>query len=202
MTTITTIDTNEINLTSIKSFLDEIALSSSKNMENQDKIIKILETLDKRITDLEKTINKQIKDDTEDFSYLKELKNEPLQLNPEIVIKALTYRDYRSVIYIFREYYKIKSDKKYSYPIRIISSKSYDFYENGKWTKDLYGYISMNTLINNIQNLFIKHNDLDNDLVSQDDFLLNQDFIYKLSTEKYKKDVFKNVIEEVRINTL
>ncbi len=191
-----------IDIPSIKSFLDEIALSSSKNTENQDKIIKILESLDKRITDLEKTIYKQLKDESDDFSYLKELKNEPLELNTEIVIKALTFRDYRSVIYIFREYYKIKSDKKYSYPIRIISSKSYDFYENGKWNKDLYGYISMNTLINNIQNLFIKHNNLENEILSQDDFLLNQDFIYKLSTEKYKKDVFKNVIEEVRINTL
>lgn len=198
----TSIDMNEMSITSIKSYLDEISLSSSKNMENQDKIIKILESLDKRITDLEKTINKQLKDESGDFSYLKELKNEVLELNPEIVIKALTFRDYRSVIYIFREYYKVKSDKKYSYPIRIISSKSYDFYENGKWNKDLYGYVSMNTLMNNIQNLFIKHNDLDNELVSQDDFLLNQDFIYKLSTEKYKKDVFKNVIEEVRINTL
>jgi len=198
----TTIDISEINVLSIKSFLDEISLSSSKNMENQDKIIKILESLDKRITDLEKTIDKQLKDESGDFSYLTELKNEALELKPEIVIKALTFRDYRAVIYIFREYYKIKSDKKYSYPIRIISSKSYDFYENGKWNKDLYGYVSMNTLINNIQNIFIKHNDLDNELVSQDDFLLNQDFIYKLSTEKYKKDVFKNIIEEVRINTL
>lgn len=198
----TSIDISEINVTSIKSYLDEISLTSSKNMENQDKIIKILESLDKRITDLEKTINKQMKDESGDFSYLKELKNEVLELNPEIVIKALSFRDYRAVIYIFREYYKIKSDKKYSYPIRIISSKSYDFYENGKWNKDLYGYVSMNTLMNNIQNLFIKHNDLDNELVSQDDFLLNQDFIYKLSTEKYKKDVFKNIIEEVRINTL
>jgi hypothetical protein len=191
----------DIDLTSIKPFLDEITLSSSKINENQDKILKILESLDSRITNLEKNINKDSKVNLEDFSYLKELKNETLELSKEIVIKALSFRDYRSIIHIFREFYKVKNDKKYSYPIRIISKRSYDFYDNGKWNNDLYGYISMNTLINNIQNLFIKHNNLDNDSVTQDDFLLNQDFIYKLSTEKYKKDVFRNIIEEVRINT-
>ena len=177
----------------------DINLALSKINDNQDKILKILENLDNRITNLENK-NKNIKMD-EDFSYLKELKNEAIELNQDIVIKALSFRDYRSVIHICREYYKIKNDKKYCYPIRIISKRSYDFYENGKWNNDLYGYISMNTLINNIQNLFIKHNNLDNDLVSSDNFLLNQDFIYKLSDEKYKKSVFKNIIEEVRCNT-
>ena len=46
----------------------------------------------------------------------------------------------------------------------------------------------------------MKYNEYDpknNDL-----FLLNQKFIYKLSDDKYKKSIFKNIIEEVRINTV
>ena len=43
-----------------------------------------------------------------------------------------------------------------------------------------------------------KYNNIDN--LSNEDFLLNQDFIYKLSNEKVKKDIFKSIIEEVRIN--
>ena len=48
----------------------------------------------------------------------------------------------------------------------------------------------------------MKHNSLENENISENDFILNQDFIYKLSDEKFKKDIFKNVIEEVRINNL
>jgi hypothetical protein len=54
----------------------------------------------------------------------------------------------------------------------------------------------------NVQNLFLKYNSLDDDEeISGEDFLLNQKFICKLSDEKYKKEILKSIIEEVRINS-
>jgi len=201
-----TIETNNINISILKTYLDEIILKSSKIdiiQTNQDKILSMLEKLDERITmvesKLKETPNSKIE---EDFSYLKELKNEDIELSENVVLNALTFRDYRSVIHIFRNYYKTNTKQKYSYPIRIVSKRSFDFYDNGKWNGDLYGNTSIDILMNNIQNLFLKHNTLVNDTLTEDEFMLNQDFIYKLSDKKFKKDIFKHVIEEVRINTL
>ena len=116
------------------------------------------------------------------------------------MLKALNYRDYRSIIYIFRYCYKNKLNEKYLYPIRITGKKSFEYYDNNKWNPDLYGYHSMNIIFNNIQNLFIKYNDLDN--IDAENFLLNQNFISNLSDDKHKKNIFKNIIEEVRINNI
>jgi len=195
-----------IDISTLTTYLDEITMMSSK-MEilesNQDKILSMLEKLNSRITGIEEKLKEKTDNKIEeDSSYLKELKKETIELNENIVMTALSFRDYRSVIHIFRNYYKTKTDKKYCYPIRIVSKRSFDFYENGKWNNDLYGHISTNTFINNIQNIFMKHNSLENENISENDFILNQDFIYKLSDEKFKKDIFKNVIEEVRINNL
>ena len=119
-------------------------------------------------------------------------------MNEKEVLDILKYRDYRTIIYVFRHFYKNKNNEKYVYPIRIISKRSYEYYDNGKWNPDTYGSHCLNTICLNAQNLFIKYNNIDK--MNGEDFLLNQDFIYKLSNEKYKKDIFKNIIEEVRIN--
>ena len=132
---------------------------------------------------------------------LKELKREDLNYNKDKVLKALEYRDYRAVISIFRDIYKIEdSNGKNMYPIKIIGKRSFKYYENNKWNSDLYGYHSMNIICLNIQNLFMKYNEYDPK--NNDIFLLNQKFIYKLSDDKYKKSIFKNIVEEIRINTV
>jgi hypothetical protein len=131
------------------------------------------------------------------------LKLEKLDVSKDDVFKFMGYRDYRAVICIFRLIYKNKTNQEYVYPIRISGKRSYDYYNNGKWNPDLYGYHIMNTICLNVQNLFLKYNTLDDEdeEISGEDFLLNQKFICKLSDEKYKKEIFKSVIEEVRINS-
>ena len=57
----------------------------------------------------------------------------------------------------------------------------------------------MKTICLNIQNLFIKYCHIDEN-TDFDEFILNQSFITKLSDEKYKKEILKSIIEEVRIN--
>ena len=128
-----------------------------------------------------------------------ELKKEELNIDIKDVLKAICYRDYRSIIYIMKLYYKNKINNTYSYPIRIVGKRSYEYYLNNNWYPDPYGHYIMNTICNNIENLFIKNNNFDEN-IEYNDFLLNQNFIYKLSEEKYKKEIFKNIIEEIRIN--
>lgn len=187
---------NDFN--SYKDFLEEILNISSKIYDSQKEILTKLDTFEKRIIDLEKSI-KPYKNDN-NIEDLKELKYEELYVDINEINKALLYADYRSVIYIFRLIYKNKSNTNYVYPIRITGKRSYEYYDNNKWNPDLYGHHSMNVICKNIQDLFISFNTVDNYNIEQ--FMSNQTFILKLSNDKYKKDIFKNIIEEVRINNM
>jgi len=192
---------NKNETDNFKIILEEILSISSKMYQEQQMIISKLTILETRILNIEKNmINNKNNESIECNESLKDIKLENLEIDSEDVIKALKYRDYRSIIYIVRLFYKNKINSKYAYPIKIVSARSFEYYANSKWNSDLYGYHTMNTIITNIQNLFIKNNDCDN--INTDEFLLNQEFICKLSNEKYKKDIFKNIIEEVRINNI
>lgn len=178
-------------------FLEKILLISSKIYEDQRIILKKLNFLEEKINKIELS-KKIVKNSELIIEDLVELKNIDIDIDEETTLKALSYRDYRSVMIIFKIYYKNKINVNYSYPIKIISKRSFEYYANSKWNPDLYGHYSTNTICLNIQNLFIKYNNLEN--ISTEDFMLNQDFIYKLSNEKYKKELFKYIVEEVRIN--
>lgn len=180
-----------------KVFLEKILNISYKIYDSQKEILKKMDIFEKRILDLEKLIKYHKTDNTEN---LKELKYEKLEIDSNEVDKALLYLDYRSIIYIFRIVYKNKSNSNYVYPIRISGKRSYEYYYNNKWNPDLYGHYSMNVIIKNIQDLFISFNNVENYDVEK--FMDNQTFIFKLSNERYKKDIFKNIIEEIRINNI
>lgn len=181
-----------------KDFLEEILNISSKIYDSQKEILERLNTFETRIIDLEKSI-KPYKNDN-DIQDLKELKYEQLCIDKKDIDKALLYSDYRSVIYIFRLIYKNKNNSNYVYPIRITGKRSYEYYDNNKWNPDLYGHHSMNVICKNIQELFMSFNIIEN--YNIEEFMSNQTFIFKLSDDKYKKDIFKNIIEEVRINNI
>ncbi len=133
---------------------------------------------------------------------LKELKTESITtIEKKDILKALSYRDYRSIITLFRLHYKNKTEGESVYPIKIKSVRSFEFYDMKKWNPDLYGHHSMNVICMNFQDLFIKYNNLDSNDISHEDLFLNQMYILKLSDEKYKKEIFKHIIEEVRINS-
>ena len=184
-----------------KTILEEILNISSKLFDGQKEIINKLDTLEKRIISIEKKIETSMNSDSV-IEDLVDLKKESLNIDKEDALKALYYKDYRSIVYIFRMFYKNKTNPKYAYPVRITGKRSFEYYANNKWNSDLYGHISMNIICDKIQNLFIRYNDLDTGDVSDEDFMLNQQFICKLSDEKYRKDIYKNIIEEVRINNI
>lgn len=159
---------------------------------------------EKRMTDIENSMiaSKIMKktDEEHECENLKELIYEDLNIDKKDVLKAMSYRDYRSILYIFKLYYKNEYNGKNVYPIRVSSTLKFDYYHNKKWNPDLYGEHSRNVLCKNIQNLFIKYNDLDSGDISMEDFMLNQNFICKLMDEKKKKELFKSVAEEIKIN--
>lgn len=177
--------------------------SDNEQITNKDILLKIYETQQKileKINNIEKKLESSNKNNEISCNNLKELKKEDLIINKEDVIKALNYRDYRSIIYIFKNIYKNKTNLEYAYPIRIIGKRSFEYYHNMKWNSDVYGHYCISILCNNFQNLFTKYNNIDD--IDSDDFIMNQQFICKLSDEKYQKTIFKNIIEEVRINNL
>jgi hypothetical protein len=83
--------------------------------------------------------------------------------------------------------------------IKITGKRSYEYFYNNEWIPDLYGHHIINVITSNFQNLFLKNNNLDE--FERDSFLLNQTFLLKLSDDKYKREIFKNIVEEVRINS-
>ena len=184
--------------------LEKIMDISSKIYNDQHEILVKINSLEERVISIEKKLELSLNSkllNNFPIDSLKELKKEDLVIDKKDILKALSYRDYRSIIYIFRLYYKNKTNSLFAYPIKITGKRSFEYYLNSVWNPDLYGYYSMNTICLNIQNLFIQNNTLDGS-IGHEDFILNQEFIYKLSDEKYKKDVFKNIVEEVRINNV
>lgn len=196
-------------------FLEKILNISSKIKEDQENIINKIELLEKKMilienkVDLSIAIAKKSKNlsgllNTEPDDNIIELKRETINVSENDIVKALNYRDYRSVIYLFKVFYKNKINKNYTYPIRIIGKRSYEYYANNRWNSDLYGHFIMNTICQNMENLFLTINNLDDygDLIDEEDFIPNQNFINKLSAEKYKKEIFRSIIDEVKLNTL
>ena len=196
-------------------FLEKILSISSKIKEDQENLINKIDSLEKRMILLENKVDlsialaKKSKNlnglfDIEQDDNIVELKRETINISENDIVKALNYRDYRSVIYLFKVFYKNKINKNYSYPIRVIGKRSYEYYANNRWNPDLYGHFIMNTICQNMENLFLTINNLDDygDLIDEEDFIPNQNFINKLSVEKYKKEIFRSIIDEVKLNTL
>ena len=171
----------------------------SNEISNQDlfniceKILNEMNKLSERINIIDNKLNnKSIKNDTISIEDLKELKKEDLIINEKDILSALQYRDYRSILRIFKIYYKNKLNNNFPYPIKIVGKSSCEYYCNNKWNSDSYCYHAREVIFYNIQNLFIKYNILDK--ICTEEFLLNQEFIIKLSNEKFQKNIFKNIL--------
>jgi len=198
---------DEANI-SLNVFLEKMLIISSEMSNGINQLNKKfddkMDLLEKRILNIENKLNipNQELEQKETINLL-EIKSEILNIDKKEVLKALKYNDYRSFMYIFKLYYKNDKNNKYVYPIKIISVRSFEYYYNGKWNKDLYGNHIINILCGNIQSLFLKYNTLDDDTsnITCEDFIMNQYFIHKLSDEKYKKEILKHIVEELKINS-
>ena len=109
--------------------------------------------MSKTIISIEHKIMSSNKSDSNiEIENLRELKNESIsEIDKKDILKALNYKDYRSIIYLFRLYYKNKTNDKYVYPIKIKGVRSFEYYNTKKWNPDLYEHHSMNVICVNFQ---------------------------------------------------
>jgi hypothetical protein len=187
-------DNNDILLNEIHK-LSNIFLDNIKKIDSKiDNILLRVKNLENKIEYIETSKNNP------DLKRLKDFKLEDLDIPDENILKALNYKDHRSILNIFKLYYKNNLNPKYSYPIRIKGQYLYEYYLNDEWVPDLYGRSIINILCKNIEKLFIKNNIIEN--VEPNTLILNQEFIYKLSDDKFKKSILVHIAEEIRISNL
>lgn len=171
-----------------------------KNFKEHTECLNIITSklisLESRMSNLESNLKIVNKNDTGDEN-INELKKEMLNFDMNDIKKAIVYKDYRTIIFLFKLYYKNKTNSIHQYPIRIKSKRIYEYYNNSKWIQDNDAHYIKNTLFTNIQTLLYKYNILDN-VPDVDDIYNNQFFINKLSEEKYRRDTFKHIVDEIQ----
>ena len=200
---------NEKNI-NLALVLDELNKINSKFEEmNQTIILKFnkfeqkIINLDNKITHIEhklKSSNNTNYIEFDDNEDLKELvKDCSINIDKDIVFRALSYRDYRTVIILFKNYYLNENNDFNKYPIKVVGKRSYEYYLNKRWINDPYGHYIKHTVLLNIQTILLKYNN--NDYIKDyDNLIMNQDFIYKLTEDKFSKNYFRHIIEEIKNN--
>lgn len=164
-----------------------------------DKINNRIQSLEKNFDHLKIYVDNldKEKESNKNDEELVELKKEHLNIDNELIKKALYYKDYRSVLMIFKHYYKRKENIIHKYPIRIKSKRIYEYFLNDKWISDNNGHYIKHTLFMNIETLFLQFNHIEN-IDDYDTIYQNQLFINKLSSDKTKRDIFKHIIDEIK----
>ena len=163
-----------------------------------DHVSKRIEVIEDKITRFETNSRICVTEFEGDILRIREIKNERIYVDDDEIMKALTYKDYRSFLYIFKLYYQVFCAGKVFYPIRITGKRSYEYYYNNTWLNDPFGHYITKTVCNNIQNVFLRFNDISNKKIVGDTWYQNQQFILKLSDEKFKRDMFRHIIEEIK----
>ena len=200
---------NEKNI-NLALVLDELNKINSKFEEmNQTFILKFnkfeqkIINLDNKISHIEnklKSSNNTNYTEFDDNEELKELvKDCSINIDKDIVLRALSYRDYRTVIILFKNYYLNENNKFNKYPIKVVGKRTYEYYLNKRWINDPYGHYIKHTVLLNIQTVLIRYNN--NDYIKDyDNLIMNQDFIYKLTEDKFSKNYFRHIIDEIKNN--
>ena len=200
---------NEKNI-NLDLVLDELNKINSKFEEmNQTFILKFnkfeqkIINLDNKISHIEnklKSSNNTNYTEFDDNEELKELvKDCSINIDKDIVLRALSYRDYRTVIILFKNYYLNENNKFNKYPIKVVGKRTYEYYLNKRWINDPYGHYIKHTVLLNIQTVLIRYNN--NDYIKDyDNLIMNQDFIYKLTEDKFSKNYFRHIIDEIKNN--
>lgn len=175
------IDTKLEELSSL--FINKIDLISNR-----------LDEMSKKVEIIEKTITeKPIKSD-EMRPIIKEKLD--ISVNKKLITKLLNSKNVESDVKVFSEYYIVKynegSSIYYSSPIKSISARKFQFWNNEKWIDDMDGYHIKKVLIYNIQKLYIKANTIDS-TEKVDLFEDNQKYIDNMSNDKYSRLFMKEL---------
>jgi hypothetical protein len=119
---------------------------------------------------------------------IKYLRKEMINMDTDIVKKKLKKRNIRSICDLMEIYYNKK------YPIKCLSRFKYQYFNDGVWINDYNAEITIDTLFDNFEKVFLRINTLDN--YDTDNFLNNQKFIYSLNKMKPKfRNYLRNMLE-------
>lgn len=184
---------------SISRILMRMEMMNSEIFRKLDMISNRIEHIEERLTHIEECQKFSYAEFSGEIIKIKEIKLESYPISDQDVMKALVYHDYRSFIYIFKLYYRSIQGGKIFYPIRMKNRRTFEYYYGGRWILDPNGHQTIKILCTNIQNLFLKHNIVENKFIEGDQWYLNQQFIMKLSEERYKKEIWKHVVDEIMI---
>ena len=186
---------NEINISNIEH--NKTLINKIENMDNE------IKNLTKKVKNLEKLIkisnnqHNSILIENESQEDINELKKENIDIDSSIVLRALSFYDNRTIIILFKELYYKQENIIDKYPIRLIGKRSYEYYLNKQWISDIYGHYIKDVLLNNIQTILFKYNTYE--YIKDSNVLIkNQDFIYKITSEKCSKIYFRIIIQEIR----
>jgi len=170
------IDTKFDEMTSL--FLEKIQEVSSR-----------LDDLDKKVEKIETTItNKPMLSDD-----LRSIVKEKLDLsaNKKQIVKLMNAKNVEADVKVFAEYYMVKyndgANVNYSSPIKSVSARKYQYWNNGKWVDDMDGYYVKKVLVYNIHKLYLKANSFTVDPEEIEVFEENQKYIDSMMSDKYSR---------------
>ena len=155
-----------------------------------EKILEVstrLDSLDKKVEIIEKTLTNKPMMSEDLRSIIKEKLD--ISANRKLIEKLLNSRNIEADVKVFAEYYIIKYNEganiNYSSPIKSVSARKFQYWNNGKWTDDMDGYYIKKVLVHNIHKLYLKANVYDSE--KSDQFEENQKYIEIMQTDKYAR---------------
>lgn len=130
--------------------------------------------------------------------YYKEIKRESINIDQNIVKRCLDNCNLQSDVDLFKIIYTDTTYKEY-YPIRHIKKKFQYWLDNKMNDDDTNGSYIKNTILKNIEELYLKINNYENYSSNIEQFLKNQEHINILMEEKYKDRFLAKIIETIVI---
>lgn len=128
----------------------------------------------------------------------KEIKIETFDIPDEFVRRCLDMNCMAGDMKLFRKMY-IEGVPKEFLPIRHIKKKFQYWLDGHMNDDDVSGTYIKNTIIRNIEILYLKVNTYENYLDNLDKFLYNQDYIGKMIEEKNKEKILQQIIPIINI---
>lgn len=121
------------------------------------------------------------------------IKNEKIQMDPEIVGRYLSYKEIESDCELLGKYY-FDDIPKEDYPLKRDKKNDSYFWNGDEWIED-NGTNLKSILSNNLRKLYTKINVL-SDQNSNPNYLENQEHINKINTKKYQMKLYNLFMEK------
>jgi hypothetical protein len=121
------------------------------------------------------------------------IKNEKIQMDPEIVKRYLSYKEIESDCELLGKYYFDEISKE-DYPLKKDKKNDSYFWNGDEWIED-NGTNLKSILSSNLRKLYTKINVI-TDQISNPNYLENQEHINKINTKKYQMKLYNLFIEK------